>query len=180
MLLAQSARRSVVTAAVCGLLLFTSFPAPALGATPPATSEPVFPAALDFPVGGGWQETNVTLDRSAHIREARLAMQGATIPRDVLYHVNATTKAAGTANAWSGGLPGAAPNQPPEAYIATPFGAANITDISSQDGSLATTAAQANYTYHLFILTVSQLDVIELKVRWAGYAFHPMSAIYSG
>jgi hypothetical protein len=157
-------------------MIASSLPVPAPAAAPPAVSEPVNPAVLNFPVGGGWVDTDLTLERNAHVKEARLSLGGATLPRDVEYRVNATTVGNGSANAWWGGMDASPPDQSVEAYVATPFNATMVANASVRDGALAGSPPVANYSYQLFIVRVSALDVIELRVLWAGYA-QPMMPI---
>jgi hypothetical protein len=159
-------------------MILPTLPLSAEAATPPAISESAIPSVHTFPAGGGWASTNLSLDRNTHIRDARLTMQGDAVRVPTAYHLNATTQAASLANAWSGGLDLDAPSQPPESYIATPFNATQVTNVSALEGALATSPIAANYTYQLFIMQVAPLDVVELQFVWAGYALPPAMPIY--
>ncbi|HKZ60402.1 MAG TPA: hypothetical protein VJ547_11255 [Candidatus Thermoplasmatota archaeon] len=128
---------------------------------------------LSFPTGGGFDSTAISLERNAHIRDARLVMEGGTVETPTLYHLNATTWGAGEANAWSGSLPYGTPDQPPATYEATPFNATRVANVSAKDGALEKSPTATNFSYELYEVRVLALDLVELRILWSGYSLPP-------
>src|SRR6476660_6142390 len=145
-------RLALLRSAAAAIALIVALPPLSFSATaaiPPAISEPSTPTVLDFPPGGGAAFTNLSLERNAHVRDAALTLRGEPVPVPTPSHLNASTVAAGSANAWFGNTSFDAPDQPPESYIATAFNATQISNASLPDGSLAKAPLSANFSYQL-------------------------------
>ena len=161
------------------LLMVPPFSVNSLAAVPPVISESANPTLLAFPQGGGPAWANISLERSAHVRDARLTMRGEPSSVPTSNHLNSSTVVAGAANAWTGNLPFDAPDQAPEAYIATPFNATQISNASLRDGTFAKAPLFPNFTYQLLIQRVPTIVVTELQVLWSGYALPPSMPIFT-